>query len=496
MASREAIAGPGAAALPCPSMRKIGGSTGWQLALLGLLGAGCSFSAEVSITGEDASETTEPGTSTLPLPTGTTGDTIDPGTDTIDPDTTAEETGTPPDQSDCDRLDALVSTLPDATPGDRPTLVDDFVRTVSYGEHGFPITCDDRLAVVYQGMPGQSLSLAGDFNDWTPGEHVLTQPVPELPFYVGVVDPATNPEGLYKLVRDDVEYFADPLARRFGWDEFGEYSQIDPVPDHGHHERWLGFSEGVGPLQPRTVTVYLPVDAQTQAGLPVIYMHDGQNLFSPDAFFGGWRVSETLEVAIGDGTLPPLVVVGIDNTSARFEEYTPVTDVIGGMQVGGQADDYAAFVVDGVKPFVEQRYPVSSDPQDVGVMGSSLGGLVSLYIGLHHPDVFGQAASMSGTIDWGTIGADNPTIIDLYAEGPPLGLRIYLDSGGDEGLGCPGDGSDNYCGTVAMADLLRGLGWVDEADLFYRWEPGAPHNEAAWADRLLPALVDWFPAGG
>jgi len=87
-------------------------------------------------------------------------------------------------------------------------------------------------------------------------------------------------------------------------------------------------------------------------------------------------------------------------------------------------------------------------------------------------------------------------MIDLYADDPPLGLRIYLDSGGDDGTGCPNSGSDNYCGNVAFAEQLRAMGWEDEVDLFYRWAPGAPHNEAAWADRLLPALVDWFPAGG
>src|SRR5690606_26116298 len=285
--------------------------------------------------------------------------------------------------------------------------------------------------------------------------------VGDLGFYVAEVEPATAPEGLYKLVRDEVEFFADPLARRFGWDEFGEYSQIDPMPDRGHRERWPAFDEGAGPLQPRTVTVYLPAGALMQADLPVLYMHDGQNLFSPDAFFGGWRVSETLEAAIDDGTLPPLVVVGIDNTSARFEEYTPVTDVLDGMRVGGQADDYAAFLVGGIKPFVEQRYPVSTDPGQVAVMGSSLGGLVSLYLGLRHPDVFGHVASMSGTIAWGTFGASNPTIVQLYDDDPPLQLRIYLDSGGSEGMGCPDDGSDNYCGNVELAQLLRGLGWQD-----------------------------------
>lgn len=463
---------------------------------LGLLAPACGDDTPPTPENGSTSTTDTPGTDTIPLPTGTSTDT--PSTTTADPDTTASDTDTPsdvpvPEVDDCDRLDELLTALPSAAPDEQPPLVDDFVRTITYGDHGFPIVCDGSLSVVHLAEPGQSLSLAGDFNDWAPGEHALDEIIDGVYF---VIAPVKTPEGLYKLVRDETEFFADPLARRFGWDEFGEYSLIDPMPDRGHHERWPAFDESIGALEPRTVTAWLPVNALAEADpLPVLYMHDGQNLFSPEAFFGGWQVSAQLEAAIDDGTLPPLVVIGIDNTSARFEEYTPVTDVLDGMRVGGRADEYADFLVQGVKPFMEARYPVSQDPSLVGTMGSSLGGLVSLYLGLRHPDVFGQVASMSGTIDWGTIGASNPTIIDLYGDGPPLGLRIYVDSGGDEGTGCPGDGSDNYCGNVAFADQLRAQGWEDEVDLFYRWEPGAQHNEAEWAARLLPALVDWFPGG-
>jgi len=473
------------------------------LGFLGVLGStvlACGDDTGTTPEDDSTSTTSTPGTDTIPLPTGTgtgttAGTTTDATeTDPFDPDTT----GHPPSdlgpmEDDCDRLDELLEVLPDA--GDPQPLVDEFVRTVSYGDHGFPMLCDGSLVVVYEGGNGESISLAGDFNDWVPGEHVLEQAADGLGFYV-VRAPAEAPQGLYKLVRDETEFFADPLARRFGWDQYGEYSLIDPMPDRGHHERWPAFDESVGALDPRTVTAWLPVNAFAEAELSVLYMHDGQNLFSPDAFFGGWRVSEQLEAAIADGTLPPLVVIGIDNTPARFEEYTPVTDVLDGMRVGGRADEYADFLVQGVKPFMESRYPVSTDPSLVGTMGSSLGGLVSLYIGLRHPDVFGQVASMSGTIEWGTLGASNPTIIDLYDDGPPFGLRIYLDSGGDEGSGCPGDGSDNYCGNVAMADDLRAMGWEDEEDLFYRWVEGAQHNEAEWAERFLPALMDWFPMGG
>ena len=75
-----------------------------------------------------------------------------------------------------------------------------------------------------------------------------------------------DPEGLYRLVQDDEVFFADPLARRFGWDRFGEYSQVDPLPERGHHERWWAFDEGAGLLQPRTVTAYLPAGAFDEGG--------------------------------------------------------------------------------------------------------------------------------------------------------------------------------------------------------------------------------------
>jgi pimeloyl-ACP methyl ester carboxylesterase len=198
-------------------------------------------------------------------------------------------------------------------------------------------------------------------------------------------------------------------------------------------------------------------------------------------------------VAAGD--IPPVLVVAVDNSPARFDEYTHVADDLGGMVVGGHADAYADFLVDGVVPFIAERYPVATGPEATAVVGSSLGGLASLYLGWRHPDVFGWIGSLSGTVGWGTFGLDNPTIGALYLDARP-NVSIYLDSGGSEGLGCPDGDTDNYCDNVALADLLRGLGWVDEVDLVYRWDPDAPHNEAAWAARVAPLLTQWRFAGG
>lgn len=375
-------------------------------------------------------------------------------------------------------------------------LIDAFMHEMLWSDGGLPIVEDDRTCFLHLGEPGLSLSIAGDFNAWATGDVVLEQAETGLGFYVAIVPLAhEDATGLYKIVRDGDVFFADPHARRFGWDELGEYSMIAPDPARSHHERWPDFDLGVGDLAPRDVTVWLPAGALEASSLPLLVMHDGQNLFAPDAAFGGWRVGPTLEAAIAAGDVRPVIVVGVDNTPDRMDEYTHVPDDLGGMLVGGRAAEYADFLVDGVLPFVVERYPVSGARQDTAVLGSSLGGLVSLYIAWTWPDRFGHAGSMSGTVGWGSFGADADTVLDLFGREPPVGLRVYLDTGGSEGPGCPDGDSDNYCDNVAFAEGLRALGWHDEADLLYRWEPDAPHNEAAWAARLGPALVDWFPGG-
>ena len=401
-----------------------------------------------------------------------------------------------PPAEGCAQLELLLDEL-DATPSPDAglALIDEFIALQVYGEHGFPLVDADRLCVLYRGADAASIALAGDFNGWDPSATPLSAPLPGFSYAIVELDAA--PAGLYKLVHPGDDYRADPLARRFGWDEFGEYSQVEAIEGRDHHERYPAFAQGAGALQPRTLTLWLPAQAQQArdegAALPVIYMHDGQNLFAPDALWGGWQVSATLAEAVESQLLAPVVIAALDNTSDRMDEYTQVGDLLDGQPVGGRASEYADFLVQGVMPFVEARYPVATEAAGVGVLGSSLGGLVSLYIGQRHRDRFGHAGSMSGTIAFGTFGAQNPTIVDDYLADPPAGLRIYLDSGGDPGGGCPSGGSDNYCGNVELADALRQLGWVDEQDLFYRWQPGAPHNEAAWASRLLPALLDWFP---
>jgi hypothetical protein len=218
----------------------------------------------------------------------------------------------------------------------------------------------------------------------------------------------------------------------------------------------------------------------------VLYLQDGQNLFDPSASFGGWHVQDSLPAGI--------LAVGIHNTADRIDEYTPWTDDIGAGPVGGQGDAYADLVRFAIRGFVEARYGL---PPIEGVLGSSLGGLIALHMAQRYPDVFDFAASMSGTLGWGSIGPHNVTIIEHAQTAGHQATAIYLDSGGSGTcVDSDGDGiwdddpaaEDNYCETLQMRTVLETAGYVIDSDLWYWWEPDALHNEAAWAARVWRPL--------
>ena len=146
--------------------------------------------------------------------------------------------------------------------------------------------------------------------------------------------------------------------------------------------------------------VYLPPGYVEDTGrtYPVLYMHDGQNLFDPATAFGGneWRLDDTAEELIERGAIEPLIIVGIYNTGEqRIHEYTPTTDPKLG---GGKADLYGKMLVEEVKPFIEKTYRTLPGPENTGMGGSSLGGLVTLHLGIQYPQVFGKLAVLSPSV--------------------------------------------------------------------------------------------------
>lgn len=340
---------------------------------------------------------------------------------------------------------------------------------------GWPIETESGYLFAHLDDGGAPYQLAGDHTGWK-----TVSMTREAGVY-WVESTVSYPDGsLYKFVNAQGEYWADPFARRYGYDSYGEYSLVEA--DGAHLERWIGITDGT--LAARTVRVWVPALVPTHH----LYVHDGQNLFDPAAPWGGWRLDESLG--------PSTLVVGIDNTADRMDEYTHVSDYLGGW-VGGLGDAYADFVEDVVRPLVEAEYGTADT---VGVMGSSLGGLISFHQVLRHPGRYAFAASLSGTFGWGSFNTDNETMIERFAAAGVQPTALYLDSGGGPGSGCvdeDGDGinddtfdsGDNYCETRQMADTLVEGGYIWDEDLWDWWEPDADHNEAAWAARV------WRPLG-
>lgn len=236
----------------------------------------------------------------------------------------------------------------------------------------------------------------------------------------------------------------------------------------------------------REIAVYLPAgyDERDDRRYPVLYMHDGQNLFeSHRAFIPGqhWRLGEAADKVIGERGAEPMVIVGIDNAgSSRVDEYTPTRDPA--KKAGGHAADHARMIIEEIKPLIDSRYRTRADAANTAIGGSSLGGLDALFLVLRHPEVFSRAAVMSPSVWW----HDRVILKDVQAFDFQPRPRIWLDIGGREGAEAVADAH-------ALRDALRRRGW-NESNFMFREDRRAEHNERAWAARAVPMLEFLFPA--
>jgi predicted alpha/beta superfamily hydrolase len=240
-------------------------------------------------------------------------------------------------------------------------------------------------------------------------------------------------------------------------------------------------------LEPRSVLVYLPpgYEDDTERRYPVLYMHDGQNLMNPEDAFGGvaWAVDETAQGLIIAGEVEPLIIVGIYNTPHRVDEYAHIKAEHGRMRGhGGKADQYGRMIIEELKPFIDEEYRTKPEREFTGLGGSSLGGLVSLYLGLKRPDVFSRLAVISPAVWW----ANNQIIRDVARIAERLPLRIWLDIGKREGPRIKHQ-------VRALKEILLADGWQLGADLAYAEIPQARHEETAWAARFGDVLKFLYP---
>ncbi|HEX2173481.1 MAG TPA: alpha/beta hydrolase-fold protein [Dehalococcoidia bacterium] len=235
----------------------------------------------------------------------------------------------------------------------------------------------------------------------------------------------------------------------------------------------------------RDVIVWLPPGYRSEAArrYPILYLQDGQNVFDgATSFLAGieWRFDETAQRLVQAGQIEPLIIVGVSNTGLRGWEYLPPPFSIPHAEQG--ADLYGRLLLDELMPAIEAEYRVQTGPENTGLGGSSLGGAVSLYLGLRYPQVFGRLAVLSP----GIRRSAQRVLAEIRGLRSKPATRLWLDAGTREGGFFLG-------GARLIRDALLAKGWQPGDDLVYREVPGGLHNEAAWAQRVAPLLRFLFP---
>jgi predicted alpha/beta superfamily hydrolase len=365
------------------------------------------------------------------------------------------------------------------------------------GAHALAATLTLNVTVPASTPPGDAIHVAGDFQGWNPGDpafaltdlgggvHTITLTLPDgvpIQFKMtrgdwGRVEKGPTGEEIPNRTHTPVGTQALDLT-------VASWADIAPSTITGHVETF-GHAPFLGG---RRVWVYLPPGySDTDDRYPVLYMHDGQNLFDQATSFAGeWRVDEAAEQLIGAGEIEPVIIVGIDNGgAARCFEYTPFFDPILACSGGGHG--YLEQVRDVLLPEIDARYRTRTGPAYTFMSGSSLGGLISTYAAYAFPDVWGRVASVSPAY-WPN------TAIFAFATSAgraPAFERFYQDMG-------TGEGGSAIPNMRTMRDIALAQGFVLGDDLAHVEAAGHEHNEFYWAQRfpdILRFLID-APAPG
>lgn len=231
----------------------------------------------------------------------------------------------------------------------------------------------------------------------------------------------------------------------------------------------------------RRIWVYLPPDYETsQKDYPVLYMHDGQNVFDDaTSFIGEWHVDETLNTLFDQGDYG-CIVVAIDNGGAeRLNEYSPWINATFG---GGLGGEYIEFIVNTLKPDIDSRFRTKADREYTGIMGSSMGGLISLYAGIEFQEVFSKIGSFSPAY-W--FSEESYEHARTTAHTDPV--KIYTIVGGQEG-------NQFIASVLEMESTLELAGYTDEELLQIVHEDGQ-HSEWYWSREFAAAYL-WLFGGG
>lgn len=333
--------------------------------------------------------------------------------------------------------------------------------------------------------------IAGTFNNWNPGDTnwrlrknskgkwqiVLTQPAGttiEFKFTRGNWNTVeTKPNGSFEPNRS---YTFTNTQTRLNivigdWqDQLGQHTAVG-------NTRIVDMDFFIPELNRyRRVWVYLPTDyLTTNKKYPTLYMQDGQNLFDLSrSAFGEWKCDETMLSLEQKDSTDGIIIIGIDNGGlSRINEYSPWVNSSYG---GGQGDEYMAFIVNTLKPWIDARFRTLADRNNTGIMGSSMGGLISWWGGLEYQEVFSKVGVFSPSFWF------SPQV-DIYAASTnkEYPTRFYFTAGGQEGASVNSD-------ILEVRSAMSNNGFTAN-ELKYVLVPNGTHSESFWATQFDDAVL-------
>ncbi|MEM0998165.1 MAG: alpha/beta hydrolase-fold protein [Bacteroidota bacterium] len=355
-----------------------------------------------------------------------------------------------------------------------------------------------QMTIKVQGVPAyftpllDNIHIAGSFNLWSPGAPSETLQLQPDGSYAYTLNASPGQIVEYKFTRGDWATVETQASGAFLPNRSFVYNPGQTIVDTiamwedmaGNHTvvgntRILDLDFNLPQLgRNRRIWVYLPQDYFTgNADYPVLYLHDGQNLFDVayTAFGTEWAIDESMEM-LQDSGYPPAIIVGVDNGGLdRINEYSPWVNLQYG---GGEGDAYLDFLVNTLKPFIDGYFRTKPQREHTALMGSSLGGLITLYGGLQRQDIFSRLGVFSPSF-W----FDDSCYTQASAQGRQQAMRIYLLAGGQES-------PTMVPNLVAMEDTLLAAGFP-ALEVRTVVQPDGQHSEWFWA-REFPEAYKWL----
>ncbi len=340
---------------------------------------------------------------------------------------------------------------------------------------------------------------ASNLNNWNPGDvSFKLKKIEDLKYTICIeVEPGEKIE--YKFTRGSwftVEKgpYGEEISNRSlyvtkdttieiiisSWRDFFEKNQPKMHTISGNVQTFYFKSKYLKHYNPRKIWIYLPPDYYTsERRYPVLYMHDGQNIFDEvESFAGEWKVDEALENLFATKGQFGVIVVAIENAREfRIDEYSPYVNKE--YNRGGEGELYIKFIKEELKPYIDSAY--RTIPEKTGIMGSSLGGLISIYASLKYPETFKYAASLSGAFWF------NPEIIEFIIKSKSNPKKIYVDYGLRES----DDPKKYVLQNLEVVNTLKRKGYK-KRNLLVIEDPEGVHHESAWSRRFPEAVLFLF----